>query len=189
MSADNERPRRGWARIAELGPVWISAIAALIVALATAGFFTGRATAPTVTTAAPPTTTITSADIATPTRSTLASTVSATKSWNDVQAVITANDGTVTRMPAGTLRFCFSGGLGVNLNDSQDIAFDKMTRIDVVRSDVALSPGGKATLHITLASGSTIDGTITSGCDFFGQSELGRYSLYPDKLSRIEFPR
>jgi hypothetical protein len=45
---DKEEPqRRGWARIGELGPAWISAIAAVILALAGAGFFAGRATTPT----------------------------------------------------------------------------------------------------------------------------------------------
>jgi hypothetical protein len=111
------------------------------------------------------------------------------KPWKDVEAVITAKDGTVTRMRAETLRFCISAGAGINLNDSQDIAFEKMSRIDVLRSDVALSPGGKATLRVTLAGSSPLEGTITSGCDFFGQSEVGRYSLYPDKLLKIEFLR
>jgi hypothetical protein len=115
--------------------------------------------------------------------------VPAGKPWKDVQAVITAKDGTVTRMRAETVRFCISAGAGINLNDSQDIAFEKMSRIEVLRSDVALSPGGRATLRVTLASGSTLEGTISSGCDFFGQSEAGRYSLYPDKLLKIEFLR
>ena len=45
---DKEGPqRRGWARIGELGPAWITAGAGVIVALAAAGFFAGRATTPT----------------------------------------------------------------------------------------------------------------------------------------------
>jgi len=47
-------PRRGWARILELGPAWISAIATLILALAAAGFFAGRVTAPTTATTGTP---------------------------------------------------------------------------------------------------------------------------------------
>jgi hypothetical protein len=46
MSAGTDPPRRGIGRIAELGPAWIGAIAALISALTTAGFFAGRVTAP-----------------------------------------------------------------------------------------------------------------------------------------------
>ena len=46
--SDKEGPqRRGWARIGELGPAWITAGAGVIVALAAAGFFAGRATTPT----------------------------------------------------------------------------------------------------------------------------------------------
>jgi hypothetical protein len=43
MSAEKE-PSGKRRRIAELGPTWITAIAALIVALTSAGFFAGRAT-------------------------------------------------------------------------------------------------------------------------------------------------
>jgi len=111
------------------------------------------------------------------------------KAWKDVEAVITPKEGAPTRMRAETVRFCFSGGAGINLDDSQDIAFEKMSKIDVLRSDVALSAGGKATVLVTLTSGATREGTITSGCDFFGQAEEGRYSLYPDRLLKIEFVR
>lgn len=38
-------PKRRPGRLADLGPVWITALATLIAALAAAGFFTGRATA------------------------------------------------------------------------------------------------------------------------------------------------
>lgn len=44
MNAGNP-DSKGW-RIGERGPVWITAIATLITALAAAGFFAGRATAP-----------------------------------------------------------------------------------------------------------------------------------------------
>jgi hypothetical protein len=94
-----------------------------------------------------------------------------------------------TKVRAETVRFCFSGGAGVNLNDSQDIAFEKMSSIEVLKSDVALSPGGKATVRVHLTSGSAREGTITSGCDFLAQAEEGRYSLYPDRLAKIEFQR
>ncbi|GIG55833.1 hypothetical protein Lfu02_02050 [Longispora fulva] len=52
-----ERRRTGWARLAELGPAWLSSIAAVIAALAAAGFFAGRLTADVSTSAAPPPTT------------------------------------------------------------------------------------------------------------------------------------
>jgi hypothetical protein len=56
LSTQGSPPRRRPSRLADLGPVWITAIATLIAALGTAGFFTGRATA---TQAAAPTRTVT----------------------------------------------------------------------------------------------------------------------------------
>jgi hypothetical protein len=45
VSNGHESSRKGWlARILELGPAWITAIAGLIVALAAVGFFVGRST-------------------------------------------------------------------------------------------------------------------------------------------------
>ncbi|HET9118708.1 MAG TPA: hypothetical protein VFN75_11645 [Pseudonocardiaceae bacterium] len=161
----------------------ITAIGGVIAVLLQAGIIGGAQLA-----APPPIPT--QAKVGTPpTTSTSAGNVPEEKPWRDVEAVITAKDGTVTKMRAETVRFCISAGTGINLNDSQDIAFEKISRIDVLRSDVALSPGGKAALRVGLASGSTLEGTITSGCDFFGQTEVGRYSLYPDRLLTIEFLR
>lgn len=48
MDNNVQPPRRRWASLAEVGPKWLFAIAALITALTGAGFFAGRATAPTV---------------------------------------------------------------------------------------------------------------------------------------------
>src|ERR1022692_2864642 len=48
MSSTEQPSRHGWwARILELGPAWITAIATVIVALGGVGFFAGRASAPT----------------------------------------------------------------------------------------------------------------------------------------------
>jgi hypothetical protein len=111
------------------------------------------------------------------------------KGWQDAEAVITANNGKVTKMRAEVLRYCFSGGAGMYVNESQNIAFEKMTRIDVLRSDVALSAGGRASLRIAFVDGSTMEATITSGCSFFGETAQGRFELYPDRLKSIEFIR
>jgi hypothetical protein len=58
VNGNNERnkpTRHGWARIGELGPAWITAIATLILALTGAGFFAGRVTAGPTKIVAPPT--------------------------------------------------------------------------------------------------------------------------------------
>jgi serine/threonine-protein kinase len=64
-----------------------------------------------------------------------------------------------------------------------------MTLLEVLRSDVALSPGGRADVRITLTDGKVLTGTIDAGCDFIMQAEAGRVSLYPDKVKKIEFQR
>ncbi|KDN24151.1 hypothetical protein [Amycolatopsis rifamycinica] len=90
---------------------------------------------------------------------------------------------------SSTVRFCIGAGTGINLNDSLDVAFEKMSGLEIARSDPALSAGGKATVKVHLTSGKDLSGTITSGCDFFAQTDVGRYSLYPDRLVKIEFRR
>jgi serine/threonine-protein kinase len=186
-TTDGPRSHSFWKTL----PGVLTAVAAVITAaggtiaiLLQAGIIGGIDNSPGQPASATRPTTVAAATTSAPTAS-----VSAGKPWTDMQARITAKDGTKTMIRAETLRFCFSGGAGINLNDSLDIAFEKMSLIEVLRSDVALSPGGKATLRVTLTSGTTKEGTITSGCDFFGQAEEGRYSLYPDKLQKIEFLR
>lgn len=51
MESDDRQSRRGWRQLGELGPAWITAIAALIAALTGVGFFAGRTTAPSTNTA------------------------------------------------------------------------------------------------------------------------------------------
>jgi len=109
--------------------------------------------------------------------------------WENATAVMTANDGTTYQSRASTFRYCFAGGGGVNVNKAQDIAFESMTLLEVLRSDIALSPGGRADVRITLTNGTVLTGTIDAGCDFIMQAEAGRVSLYPDKVRKIEFQR
>jgi hypothetical protein len=109
--------------------------------------------------------------------------------WANATAVMTANDGATYRSRASTFRYCVSAGAGVYFNNAQNIAFEKMTLLEVLRSDVALSPGGRADVRITLTDGSVLTGTIDAGCDFIMQAEAGRVNLYPDKVQKIEFQR
>ncbi|MGH3914059.1 MAG: hypothetical protein ACRDTC_11740 [Pseudonocardiaceae bacterium] len=111
------------------------------------------------------------------------------KPWEEVEAVFTAKDGTVISGRAETVRYCISAGQGIGLNDTQEIPFEKMTSLEVLRSDDQFAPSGKATVVVTTVSGQTLQGTIGAGCDFFAFNDLGRFSLYPQKLSGIEFRR
>ncbi len=80
-------------------------------------------------------------------------------------------------------------GHGITLSSGQDIPFEKMKSIEVLRSDEQFTPNGKADLVVTLLTGQTARGGIGTGCDFFGTNDLGRFSIYPNRLKRIDFQR
>jgi len=112
------------------------------------------------------------------------------RSWSDAVAVWTTTDGKKITVPAHTMAFCINEGTGLLLDQSQNIAFEKMSKIEILSSDTALaSPNGLARLHITLTSGEIVDGDITANCDFIGFPAAGRINLYPDHLKMIEFIR
>jgi hypothetical protein len=111
-------------------------------------------------------------------------------SWSDAIAVWTTTDGKKITVPAPTMAFCINEGTGLLLDQSQNIAFEKMSKIEILSADTALaSPNGVARLHITLTSGESVDGKITANCDFIGFPAAGRINLYPDHLKMIEFVR
>jgi hypothetical protein len=111
-------------------------------------------------------------------------------SWSDAVAVWTTTEGKKITVPAHTMAFCINEGTGLLLDQSQNIAFEKMSKIEILSADTALaSPNGVAKLHITLTSGEIVDGNITANCDFIGFPAAGRINLYPDHLKMIEFIR
>jgi hypothetical protein len=109
--------------------------------------------------------------------------------WSSIRAVFTDDKGHQTEVPANTVRYCINEGTGVQLNGSQDIPFEKMTSLEVTHADKLFAPDGKATVHIVLATGAPLDGTVGGNCDFFGTNDIGRFSLYPQQLKRIDFQR
>ncbi len=111
------------------------------------------------------------------------------KAWPAVTAVFTDDKGATTNVPASTVRYCINEGTGINLNGAQDIPFEKMISIEVKRADKLFAPNGTATVHIVLVTGGLLDGTVGGNCDFFGTNDLGKFSLYPQQLKRIDFPR
>jgi hypothetical protein len=98
-----------------------------------------------------------------------------------------ARDGTKTTVRGETVRYCISAGAGVGLSTGQDVAFEKMRSVEVLRSDEQFAPNGKADVVITLMDGQELRGGIGSGCDFFGFNDVGRFSIYPQKMKRLDF--
>jgi hypothetical protein len=114
----------------------------------------------------------------------------AAEPWSDVVAVFTKTDGTTFQVRAETVRYCISTGTGISLDGTQNVPFEQMNSLEILRSDDQLAPGGTATVAIELVGGQRLEGTIGSGCDFFGFNELGRVGpLYPQSLRRIDFQR
>jgi hypothetical protein len=110
-------------------------------------------------------------------------------SWSRATAVFTGSDSVKTTVKADTVRYCVSAGYGVELNGSQEVPFERMRSIEVLRSDARLPQPANATLRVTLTGGQILEGTIGASCDFFGSNDIGRFSLYPDSLQRIDFTR
>jgi hypothetical protein len=109
------------------------------------------------------------------------------KPWSEVAAVFTATDGSQTTVRAATVRYCIGAGAGLGLSTGQDVAFEKMRSVVVTRSDELFTPDGEAEVVITLVAGQQLRGGIGSNCDLFGSNDAGRFSLYPQKLKRIDF--
>lgn len=110
--------------------------------------------------------------------------------WSDAVAVFTGTDGTTIQARAETVRYCISAGTAVSLDDVQDVPFEQMTSLEVVRADDQFASGGRADVVIELVDGQRLEGTIGSGCDFFGFNDLGRVGpFYPQVLRRIDFQR
>jgi len=111
------------------------------------------------------------------------------KPWSEVQAIITPNAGAVTKVRAETLTYCIGSSPSVELSSGQDVPFEQMSSLEVLRSDDQFTSNGKADLRIRLVSGETLRGSMGSGCDFIGHNDLGRFSIYPQDLKRIDFRR
>lgn len=111
------------------------------------------------------------------------------KPWAESDAVLTAADGSQTTVRADSLCYCISVTHALTLGSGQTIPFERMRAIEFVRSDPMGAANAQASLLITLLDGRTLTGTIGANCDFFGYNDLGRFSLYPERLRRIDFNR
>ena len=122
------------------------------------------------------------------------STVSATspaavRSWEDADAVLTGVDGTTTVLRAPSFRYCISVGQSMTLNGSQEVSFERMRSMEVLRADPAGTPGATAVVKVTLADGRTLEGRVDAVCGLFGFNDVGRYDVSIQSLRRIDFRR
>jgi hypothetical protein len=108
-----------------------------------------------------------------------------TKPWADVEAVFHTTDGD-TRVQADSLAYCLTEGHGLPLTNGQGIPFEKIRTMKVVKSDGQFVPNGEADLELTFTDGTTMTGSVGSGCSFIGYNDLGRFEVYPQKVKLLE---
>ena len=118
-----------------------------------------------------------------------ADTATASKSWQDADAVLTGVDGKTTVLRAPSFRYCISVGQSLTLDGRQEIYFEQMRSMDVLRADPVGAPGGTAAVKITLVDGRTLEGRVDAVCGLFGYNDVGRYDVAIQSLKRIEFRR
>lgn len=130
MTTNNQPPKRGqWARLGELGPGWISAIAALIVALGTAGFFAGRVTTPNAA-ATPQTTTETTVVTTSTSVPTTSSTLSGPTSSPDLPTDVSGQpDG--TQLASYNVTLTMGYGFNVKLTPPTQADITKAANQDI----------------------------------------------------------
>jgi hypothetical protein len=191
MTGDTARTRGFWQTVPGILTAFaavVTAVGGLLAVLLQLGIIGGSPKPAAVSGQGPQATESTSAGSSSPSAAT-GSSVSG-RPWSDAVAVWTTTDGRKITVPAPTMAFCINEGTGLLLDQSQNIAFEKMSKIEILSADTALaSPNGVAKLHITLISGESVDGNITANCDFIGFPAAGRINLYPDHLKMIEIIR
>lgn len=119
------------------------------------------------------------------TETTAATTAEAVEPWSDVEAVFHTTDGE-TRVDADSLAYCLTNGHGLPLTNGQGIPFEKIRTMKVIRSDEQFKPNGEADLELTFTDGTTMEGSVGSGCPFIGHNDLGRLEVYPQKVKLLE---
>lgn len=105
----------------------------------------------------------------------------------DAAVLITAKDGTATKVFADSLRQIREWDKSLHLISGQDVAFDKIKTIEVVGVYEQ-----QAKVQITLPDDSVIEGFVGSGSStlgFHGENELGVFDIRMEQLKRIDFRR
>jgi hypothetical protein len=113
----------------------------------------------------------------------------AAKSWQDADVVLTGTDGKTTVLRAPSFSACISVSHSLTLDGSQDIPFERMRSVDVLRADPVGTPSGTAVVRITLLDGRALEGRVDATCGLFGYNDVGRYEVNIQALRRLEFRR
>jgi hypothetical protein len=111
------------------------------------------------------------------------------KPWAESDAVLTMTDGAENTVRASSLCNCISVHHSITLGTGQDVPFERMRSLEVVRSDTTGTPNARATIVVTLLDGRTINGSMEAGCGWFGYNDIGRFDFNVDRLRRVVFTR
>jgi hypothetical protein len=113
----------------------------------------------------------------------------APKPWAESDALLTMTDGSETTVRSASLSNCISVHHSITLASGQEIMFDRMRSLEVVRSDASGSSSPRATIVVTLLDGRAVNGTMDAGCGWFGYNDIGRFDFTVDRLRRVDFQR
>ena len=111
------------------------------------------------------------------------------RSWAESDAVLTMTDGSQNTVRAASLSNCISVVHAVTLASGQQIPFERMRTLEIVRSDSTDMPNAAATIVVTLLDGKAVNGSMNAGCGWFGYNDIGRFDFNVDRLRRVEFTR
>jgi hypothetical protein len=120
---------------------------------------------------------------------TITITSTAAKSWQDAHVMLTGTDGKAIVLRAPSFSACISVNQTLTLNGNQEIPFERMRSVDVLRADPVGTPAGTAVVRIVLVDGRALDGRVDATCGLFGYNDVGRYDVNIQSLKRIEFRR
>jgi hypothetical protein len=95
--------------------------------------------------------------------------------------LVTAKDGTETRVSLNSFRDSYSGE-AVQLKNGQSIPFDKIRSVDFLETH-----DYEQDVRVTLTDGRALEGAIMSGEQMTGDTDIGPFSISVKSLKRILF--
>ena len=97
--------------------------------------------------------------------------------------LVVGKDGTETRVFLNSFRDSYSGE-AIQLKNGQSIPFDKIRSIDFLQTN-----DYEQDVKVTLTDGRALEGTIMSGEQMTGDTDIGPFSISVKSLKRILFER